>query len=548
MKNINGILYTILLFIFYNSLVFSQTHNLKYRMLYNSDGTDILGNFFYDSKPITIEDVKSYVDRVVNTPVTTFLICSGALSPYYKSKYDRAFGDGEDERLQKRLLQKQEDSSLIDMMRKYKTNFKILDQENTDIVEICINRAKEKGKEAFITIRMNDLHFTDTSEYFPSAKSEFWLNNPQYWMGDYPGWHASGALNFAYKEVREYKLNMIKELCEKYNTDGIELDFMRFFVLFPYEKGREYKDIMTQWIKQIRQEINKIALRKKTKILLSIRVAPDLELCLDKGLDLKKWVKLNLIDFITAAPHWICDPNMPLQKFKKDLGDPNIPLYATLDDGQFQPREFRSHGSYRGVAANYYSQGVDGLYFFNFFFTEKSLKELEELKKCDTAFYVIIKEPNLLSEMKSLNTLKHKNKIYSLSDGSQETGYHHNSPFPIFVSAWEEYKVKMNIPEDFTNSKPELVTLFVRGTKNSNFLVKLNGKYILPAKNELVKLFKRDANLLPEDEVYVFNIPYKYLKNGINDFNFRSIQPKSFFLKRIEVTVKYGSVKYFGFF
>ena len=91
----------ILLLLIFTSLNFAQKKNSKYRMLYNSDGTDILGNYYYGSKPITIDEVKSYVDRVVNTPVTTFLICSGALGPYHKSMYDRAFGDGEDERLKK---------------------------------------------------------------------------------------------------------------------------------------------------------------------------------------------------------------------------------------------------------------------------------------------------------------------------------------------------------------------------------------------------------------------------------------------------------------
>ena len=538
----------ILLLLIFTSLNFAQKKNSKYRMLYNSDGTDILGNYYYGSKPITIDEVKSYVDRVVNTPVTTFLICSGALGPYHKSMYDRAFGDGEDERLIKRLSERPEDSLQRKMMKVYNENFKILNDLGTDIVEICVNRAKEKGKEAFISVRMNDLHFTDTGEYFPSTKSEFWLNHPEYWMGDHPGWHASGAFNFAHKEVRDYKLNLIKEECEKYNIDGIELDFMRFFVLFPFEKGKEYLDVMTDWMKQIRKEINKIASKKKKKILLSIRVAPDVELCLNKGIDLKKWIKLNLIDFITAAPHWICDPNMPISKFKKDLGNPKIPLYATLDDGQFQPREFRSHGTYRGVAANYYSQGIDGLYFFNFFFTEKSLKELDSLKNNDSTFYVTIKYPDLLSEMASLNSLKNRNKIYSLSDGSQETSYHHNSPFPIFVSAWEEYKVKMNIPEDFSNSKPEEILLFIRGTKNSKFMVKLNGNLLSPANSELVNLYKRNANLLPDDEVYVFSIPYNYVKYGENDFNFRSIQPKAFFLKRMEVSIKFGHVKLFGYF
>lgn len=526
----------------------AQNRNPKHRMLYNNDGTDIMGNYYYGSRPTSIDDVKSYVDRIVGTPVTTFLICTGALIPYHKSNYDRAFGDGEDKRLLNRLSQRPEDSAQNAMMKIYKTNFKILDEQGTDIVGICVDRAKEKGLEAFISIRMNDLHFNDTAEYFPSVKSEFWLSHPEYWMGDHPGWHAGGAYNFANKAVRDHKLDLMKEECTKYNVDGMELDFMRFFDLFPYERGREYLDVMTNWMKEIRNSVNQIAKKKKTKILLSVRIPPRNELCLDKGLDVKKWLKLNLIDFITVGPHWICDPNLPVAKFRKELGNPDIPIYATLDDGQFQPRETRSNGMYRGTAANYYAQGADGLYFFNYFFTDKEQKQLSEIKKNDDAFYVTIKEPEQLKVLGSAKSLKATNKLYALSDGSQETSYLHETPFPIFMSAWEEYKVKMNIPEDFSGNKPEMVTLFLRGTKDSKFQVKLNGTFLDPAKTELIEMYKRKANLLPEDDVYVFNIPFKLLRNGYNDFNLRSVQPKPFFMKRIEVAVNYGNVKQFGYF
>jgi hypothetical protein len=395
---------------------------------------------------------------------------------------------------------------------------------------------------------MNDLHFTDTAEYFPSVKSEFWLDHPEYWMGDHPGWHASGGYNFAHKAVRDHKLERIKEECEMYNIDGVELDFMRFFELFPFEHGREYLDVMTDWMKEIKQSINQIAKNKKTKIMLTVRIPPRLELCMDKGLDVKKWLKLNLIDFISVGPHWICDPNLPVAKFKTELGNPDIPFYVTVDDGQFQPREFRSNGIYRGTAANYYAVGADGLYLFNFFFSEKEQQQLAEIKKNNDAFIVTIKEPSMLSELGSAKALENRNKIYTLSDGSQETSYRHETPFPIFMSAWEEYKVKMNIPENFSANKPEMVTLFLRGTKDSKFQVKLNGTFIDAANSDIADLYKRKANLLPEDDVYVFNIPFKLLKNGYNDFNLRSIQPRPFFMKRIEVAVKYGNVKQFGYF
>jgi hypothetical protein len=202
----------------------------------------------------------------------------------------------------------------------------------------------------------------------------------------------------------------------------------------------------------------------------------------------------------------------------------------------------------RGVAANHYFQGTDGLYLFNFWFNNRDMKQQNEYLENNSVEVSTYRNPDLLKELNSPLNLVKRNKIYSLSDGSQETSYHHETPFPIFMSAWEEYKVKLNIPEDFTVNKPEFIYLFLRGTKNSKFQVKVNGIFIDSTNADLALKYKRTANLLPEDNVFVFKISSGLIKNGENDFNLRSIQQKPFFMKRIEVLVSFGNVKQFGYF
>jgi hypothetical protein len=116
------------------------------------------------------------------------------------------------------------------------------------------------------------------------------------------------------------------------------------------------------------------------------------------------------------------------------------------------------------------------------------------------------------------------------------------------MSAWEEYAVQLNIPEHVSTHRPELVSLFLRGTKDSNFRVMLNGVFIEAASAQLAETYQRKAHLLPEDDVYVFTIPLNLLKYGVNGFHLRSIQPAPFFMKRIEVAVSYGNVRQFGYF
>ncbi|MCU0646009.1 MAG: hypothetical protein MUC94_17335, partial [bacterium] len=338
----------------------------KFRFIYNNDGTEILGNRWHNFRPLTIDDVHSYIDVLANTPVTTFMMCSGSMLLYYQSQYERPLGVLSESQ----KAQPGEDLILNENMKQYGENFLALQKQGTDIMQLCLNRAKKLGMEAFITMRMNDLHFTDPDLYAPAAQSDFWLQHPEYRMGDYPGWHADGALNFAHEEVRHYKLNLIREQCELFDLDGIELDFMRFLVYFPYGKGRDYLDVMTNLIRQARKIANEIGEQRGRKILMAVRVPPRIDLCLDKGLDVPTWAKSNLIDMITVAAHWTDDPALPVSQFKKDLGAINIPVYATLESGHYHPREFRSHGMYRAAAAHCLNQGADGIYLFNFFFQE----------------------------------------------------------------------------------------------------------------------------------------------------------------------------------
>ena len=264
------------------------TDSESYRFIYNNDGTYILSNSLHGGRPITVDDVKDYVDIVAGTPVTTYAVCSNSLMPYYESRYERSMGV---------LSEGQHDTGEIshaENVSVYGESILRLREQGTDIVEICLDRAREQGMEAFITMRMNDLHFNDPSVHNPLQQSDFWLEHPEYYVGKHPGWHADGALNFAHEEVRHYKLNFIKELCERFDLDGLELDFMRFPVYFPYGRGKEFCDIMTDFVTEARDITDEIGRIRGRDILLCVRIPADLTYCLYKGFDIRNWIQRDL--------------------------------------------------------------------------------------------------------------------------------------------------------------------------------------------------------------------------------------------------------------
>ena len=95
---------------------------------------------------------------------------------------------------------------------------------------------------------------------------------------------------------------------------------MRFIVYFKSGTGEEYSSLMTQFVKDVRKKVDEISLKQGRKILLSARVPPTVDQCLMKGFDVREWLQLGLLDFITTGIHWTGDPAMAVSQFKETLG------------------------------------------------------------------------------------------------------------------------------------------------------------------------------------------------------------------------------------
>ena len=65
----------------------------SFRIIHNNDGSDILGNRWFNQRPLSVDDLNQCVDMVSNSQVTTYMICSGSDFLYYRSLYGRVFGN-----------------------------------------------------------------------------------------------------------------------------------------------------------------------------------------------------------------------------------------------------------------------------------------------------------------------------------------------------------------------------------------------------------------------------------------------------------------------
>ncbi len=532
---------TIILSVF---ILSCSSPEIKHRLIHNNDGSDALGNHWFQKRPLSVDDINAYVDMVSNSQVTTFMMCTGSDFFYYRSKYGRSFGDDLEGKLDCGC-----DTATTIRFRNFYRNLMNLENEGTDVIAASLNRAKENGMETFITYRMNDLHFNDTTTHCPIVYTDFWLNHPEYWLNDNtPGFNASRALDFAHKEVRDRKLNIITEQLEKYDMiDGFDLDFMRFIVYFKTGEARKNAHLMTQLVKDIRTKVDEISAQRGKKILLSVRVPPTIEDCLNKGLDIQEWIRLNLIDFVSIGVHWRGDPSLPVDKFIDDLGPVNIPIYASIDDGGYKPRETFSHGMLRGMASHILAQGADGIYLFNQYYGEYNSKYNGQLHLEEGGQVCRVIMPQLLQELGSLKTLENRNKIYCLSDGTEEYGIRQISSLPLKVTKNTLSKARIFIGDDPAKTVPEEVILFCRLSNPSNFEIAVNGVKIESEKPNYVSLYDKTRGMTGDDCEYAFQVPMKSIIKGYNTITFKSIE-NDFAVKRLEIALKYGDVETNGYF
>lgn len=525
-----------------NKVVSGQT----FRIIHNNDGSDLLGNQWFKKRPLTVADLDSCVDMVANSQVTTYMICSGSDFFYVPSKYGHVMGDDLDGKLNCGC-----DTAQYNSFRNYYLNHLNLEKEKTDLIKATLTRAKKKGMEAFITYRMNDLHFNDTTTHCPIVYTDFWINHPEYWLNDTTqGYNSGGAFNFAIKEVRQRKLSIISEQLERYDMiDGYDLDFMRFIVYFTSGTGTQNAPLMTQLVKDIRKKVDEVSERRGKKIMLSARVAPTVEENLMKGLDIREWLRLGLLDFISTGIHWRGDPAMPVAKFRKDLGkDLNIPFYCSIDDGGYKPREFWSHGMHRGMCSHILSQGADGIYLFNYYFGELNSRYDGKLHVEEKNQVCRVMMPQLLQELGSLETLKGRNKIYALSDGTVQYQIKQNTPLPVILNKKGEKTVQVYIGDSVAEQYPKEAILFFRTSRPASCKLTINGKKIEQEKPAYTKLYDRERGLEGEQQEYAWLLPPNSLKQGYNKISFESNEDKAFKVIRTELALKYGDVETHGYF
>ncbi len=336
-------------------------------LLHNEDCTD----FFYTQTfpPEQAGEIADrYVDVIAGAGVTVLFCNTNARRTNYRSDVWEAFWDGYEP-------QGPDDQPFLapipendrKQFRKLIHNMLEVHRQGVDYPARIIQRCRHHGISPWISLRMNDVHCNDNLAHpFHGA---LW-RKPEFFRQGHPGYYARG-LDYAHAEVRRYYRALIDETLERYDIDGLELDFMREPYLF--SKGQEQAggEILTQWLREIRTRVDEAAARRGHPIQVGVRVPSEPETALGLGLDAPTWAKQGVVDLVVATPRWrTMHFDIPLRRWRTLLGD-RVTLAGGLESRcQPHPGTAVRHMDPEcavGAAVAVLSGGGDVVYLFNYF-------------------------------------------------------------------------------------------------------------------------------------------------------------------------------------
>lgn len=342
------------------------------RFLYNTDGNNM---FLYKGYPMTPEDLYGYVDEIADAGITTLSIsCHVGMDMIYQGVHADLYGSHPTPEEAERLTDPA--ASAVLTPERTVANLRGLIAAGHDPLGLIVARAQEKGMEAFVSFRLNEVHSVDKP---PSMiLSQFWLAHPEWRVAEIgdpipqnyldivgpranpivAGWFA-GGLNFAIPEVRARKLAQLREICERYPIDGLEIDFQRFPIYFPFGKEAENIPVMTAWMGEVHAMLQEVGARRGRPFHLTARIMARPEQNAGVGLDPFTWAKDGLLDSVTAAHFLRNDYPIPVEEYRTRFPE-TLPIYASIEVE-------KDSDIYRSIARALWDGGVDGIMLFNHF-------------------------------------------------------------------------------------------------------------------------------------------------------------------------------------
>lgn len=225
--------------------------------------------------------------------------------------------------------------------------------EGNDPPKVVVREAKKRGLDVFYSFRINDIHDT----FIPDEMAEFKVKHPEWLIGEQKYGDVTSfktSLNFAVPEVRELKIRVIEELFQKYDFDGLEIDFLRSAPYFMPGTESKNAHLLTEMLQQVREHLTMRGRQRGRPIRLAVRVDESLRSCGLDGFDVATWINQDLVDIITLGSGVM---DIEVEEFQALAKDKSVHVYPCLYGwpSKYNPIPAKLAA---GLALNDHAQGV----------------------------------------------------------------------------------------------------------------------------------------------------------------------------------------------
>ena len=229
-----------------------------------------------------------------------------------------------------------------------------VDREGTyDPLQFAIEQAHKRGLEIHAWINCircfsgTELNILNNSNHISKRKPEWVIEDVRDGQKSY--WLDPGL-----PEVREYLSDMIAEMVEKYDVDGVHLDFLRYpgknfedeFSYGVHGTGLSRDEYRRKNITVLVELINKKI--KAIKHFVKLGVAPIGIFKNEKGItgwegysevyqDSREWLKRGLVDYLTPQIYWGFDDNPRFGLVAKEWTENSYGRSIVLGIGAYKP-------------------------------------------------------------------------------------------------------------------------------------------------------------------------------------------------------------------
>ena len=180
----------------------------KPKLIYYHDSRHYL--LYRFDPPMSLHQLRKPVDDLIGTGIDTLVYGVGMGQTFlYDTKVGYRFGEKKDFH----------DHNII--WWRASENLETALKAGYDPFKIIVDRAHEKGIRIIGSIRINDTGAPEGNTY---NVGKLKYENPDVMIGeeDPNNPHAATALDFAREDVREERLAVIEEICDRYGADGIK--------------------------------------------------------------------------------------------------------------------------------------------------------------------------------------------------------------------------------------------------------------------------------------------------------------------------------------